>query len=92
MVERKINKPDAGCSSTQRADDAGKESIPSSNNWRRVVFAFECDEYDNCPICNIDYSECDCPGPHQEDEYEYSEDGNGMLVARRLAEADTDRV
>jgi hypothetical protein len=31
--------------------------------WRKVVYAADCDEDGNCPVCKIDYSECDCPGP-----------------------------
>ena len=45
--------------------------MPADNRkWRKVVYAAECDEFGNCPICDIDYSECDCPGPTM-DECEY---------------------
>ncbi|MBY6093837.1 hypothetical protein [Ferrimonas balearica] len=53
------------------------------NTWRLVVFADECDEWGNCPICEIDYADCDCPGPTQEDEYEYQTVGD-CLYARPL--------
>lgn len=51
--------------------------------WRRVVFSGECDADGNCPICEIDFADCDCPGPTQEDEYEYRERGF-VLMARKL--------
>lgn len=38
--------------------------------WVKVVHAFECDEYGNCPVCKTDYSECPCPGPTM-DGWEY---------------------
>lgn len=36
------------------------------DGWRPVVFAGDCDEYGNCPRCEIDYADCSCPGPTQE--------------------------
>jgi hypothetical protein len=49
--------------------------------WQKVVFSADCDEYGDCPICCIDYSECPCPGPTMEEEYEYRVI-NGELYAR----------
>jgi hypothetical protein len=57
--------------------------------WRKVVFAADCvyEEWDEemecaiCPNCEIDYSECACAGPTQDDEYEYAE-FNGVMYAR----------
>lgn len=57
--------------------------------WKEVVFADECiyQDWDDdrecpeCPKCHMDYSECPCPGPTQDDEYEYKE-FNGKLYAR----------
>lgn len=52
--------------------------------WRIVVFAAECDQDGNCPIClDIDFSDCDCPGPTQDEEYDYVICGN-TLLARRI--------
>jgi DNA (cytosine-5)-methyltransferase 1 len=51
--------------------------------WARVVFSADCDEDGNCPVCSIDYADCSCPGPTQEDEFEYMEDSDGSLWARR---------
>lgn len=52
--------------------------------WRKVVFAGETDEFGMCPVCkDIDYAECDCPGPSMDDEYEYQVIGND-LFARKL--------
>lgn len=50
--------------------------------WRRVVFSADCDEDGNCPVCGIDFAECDCPGPTMEN-YEYKEI-NGVMYARLL--------
>jgi DNA (cytosine-5)-methyltransferase 1 len=60
-----------------------------SEEWQRVIHSCECDEDGSCPVCEIDYSECGCPGPTQHDEYEYRE-RNGILEARRLVLANSD--
>ena len=44
--------------------------------WIPVRYAHECEvcemcEEPWCPTCNEHYAECDCPGPHQDDEFEY---------------------
>lgn len=51
--------------------------------WRRVTFAADCNEDGDCPVCGIDYAECACPGPTQDDEYEYVE-RDGELFARKI--------
>lgn len=58
--------------------------------WKKVSFAADCDGGDEnelgdiCSICGLDYcEECKCPGPTQEDEYEYQE-FDGTLYARPL--------
>ena len=50
-----------------------------SNEWRKVVFAADCDEDSNCPVCVLDYAECDCPGPTQ-DGMEYEERADGLYA------------
>lgn len=50
--------------------------------WQKVVFASDCDEDGNCPHCKVDYAECGCPGPTQDDLYEYRERADGSLWAR----------
>jgi DNA (cytosine-5)-methyltransferase 1 len=60
-------------------------------DWQRVIHSCECDEYGNCPECGIDYSECGCPGPTQDDEYEYRE-RDGVLEARRMGNAEQQRL
>lgn len=63
----------------------------ADREWKRVVYAADClsedgdDEVAICPHCNIDYAECPCPGPHQDDEFEY-EERDGVLYARKLAD------
>ena len=52
-------------------------------SWLKVVFASDCDEDGNCPDCGIDFAECPCPGPSQEEEFEYRE-VDGILQARKL--------
>lgn len=61
--------------------------MPNKNPWVRVVLASEClhdtdGEVYQCPVCDEDYAECACPGPHQDDLYDYRE-RNGQLYARR---------
>lgn len=58
--------------------------MDTSNDWLRVVFSADCDEYGECPNCNIDYAECECPGPTQDDVYEYRFDADGVMWARPL--------
>lgn len=56
----------------------------------KVVFAHDCiyDEWDKdrecpiCPVCKTDYSECNCPGPMQQDIYDYKEI-NGVMYAKK---------
>ena len=52
-----------------------------SKQLEKVVFDFECDEFGNCPHCKIDFADCDCPGPMQEDLYKY----DGWLEAQGLS-------
>jgi hypothetical protein len=60
------------------------------SKWIKVVYASDCiyGEWDDdrecpiCPECGNDYSECPCPGPTMEDEYEYKEI-NGVLYAKK---------
>jgi len=53
-------------------------------SWIEVVFASQCDDDGNCPYCRIDYGECDCPGPTQDEEYEYRFEADGTMRARRI--------
>ena len=58
--------------------------------WKRVVHADECDEWDNCPVCkDVDFADCPCPGPTQDDVYEYREDEDGTMWARPLKKRKT---
>lgn len=57
---------------------------------KRVVFACDCDECECCgepvcPACQVHYGECGCPGPTQDDEYDYVE-VDGVLYARPICE------
>ena len=54
-------------------------SIPTG--WKRVVFSGDCDEDGACPLCGIDFAECQCPRPTQDEEYEYAE-FDGVMCAR----------
>ena len=59
--------------------------------WRRVVFADECPA---CPCCGEawcaecgqHYADCLCPGPTQDDEYDYEVRADGHLYAREKDE------
>jgi len=35
--------------------------------YTRVVFACECNEDGDCPECGLDFGECDCIGPTEDD-------------------------
>lgn len=56
---------------------------------RRVVFAGDCVAIcENCgelvcPVCDDHYADCDCPGPMQDDLYDYTE-VDGVLYARPI--------
>jgi len=62
----------------------------SLRGWKKVVFAADCiyEEWDEdrdcpqCPQCFQDYSDCPCPGPMMEDEYDYKE-VDGVLYAKK---------
>jgi hypothetical protein len=45
--------------------------------------ANECDADGNCPVCGTDFTECDCPGITQDDEFDYQFDAKGTLWAKR---------
>lgn len=50
--------------------------------WRRVVYSADCDEDGNRPVCELDFGDCECPGPTMEG-FEYLE-VEGILWARPL--------
>ena len=56
-------------------------SYPANDGWIKVKFAADlplcsvCLEESWCPDCKCHWADCECPGPMQEDEYEYSECG-----------------
>ena len=52
------------------------------SGWVRVIYPYELDDEGNCPVCKIDYGDCPCPGPTQDDEFEYTVNHVGVLVAR----------
>ena len=52
-------------------------------NWQKVIYSSDCDEDGNCPVCDIDYGECSCPGPHMELEFEYRKVDGDQLEARK---------
>ena len=60
-----------------------------SARWRKVVAAADCiDAYGDgevllCPRCGTDYAECPCPGPHQDDEYDYEWHLDGLYARLR---------
>lgn len=63
--------------------------MPPNSEWRRVVMAGDCRpcelcEEPVCPVCAEHYADCECPGPTMDDEFEYREDEDGVLWARRL--------
>ena len=49
------------------------------DGWSRVVFAADCDDDGNCPVCGIDFADCGCFGPTQ-DGVEYDERPDGLFA------------
>jgi len=61
-------------------------------NWQKVIFATDCVPCEFClepvcPVCSCHYAECDCPGPTQDDMYEY-EVIDGVMMAREIENAE----
>ena len=64
--------------------------MKKKDKWVKVVFAADCkyEKWDSdyecpvCPVCLTDYAECPCPGPTQDDEFDYKEI-DGILYAKR---------
>jgi hypothetical protein len=56
--------------------------------WKKVVFAADCVECPDCgepfcQVCESHYADCDCPGPTQDDMYEYKF-VDGVMYAKEL--------
>ena len=49
-------------------------------SWKKVIHAYELDQDGNCPVCNVDYADCECPGPTQDDEYDYKVENNELFA------------
>jgi len=62
--------------------------MSKGGGWRKVVFSSDCDEDGNCPQCGIDYADCECPGPTQDDLYDYKET-RGVMYAKRKPECES---
>lgn len=60
------------------------------DKWVRVIFIMDCTyeiwdtehEHPNCPVCKSSYTDCPCPGPSMETEYDYKEI-KGILYAKK---------
>jgi hypothetical protein len=65
--------------------------MSAPEGYTKVVFASDCiyQDWDTekecpvCPVCSVDYAECDCPGPTQDDLFEYLE-VDGILYAKAI--------
>lgn len=59
-----------------------------TRDWQEVIFAENlpmcvfCEEEPHCPEHQTHFADCPCPGPMQDEEYEYEERA-GVLYARR---------
>lgn len=51
-----------------------------ASGWRRVSYAVDCGECDECSICGEHYPDCPCPGPTQ-DGWDY-QDFHGVMFAK----------
>ena len=59
------------------------------SEWIEVVHSHDCEPCDMCeepicPNCEDHYADCECPGPTQDDQFEYNEVA-GVLYAREIA-------
>lgn len=69
--------------------------MSSKRKWKKVVSLADCSfetwdknrECPICPACRGDYNDCGCPGPHQDDIYEYKTGPGGVLYARPKAKS-----
>lgn len=61
-------------------------------DWKRVIYTGNCifEDWDEqnempiCPECLTEYQDCKCPGPGQEDLFDYMEI-DGILFAKEIA-------
>jgi hypothetical protein len=59
------------------------------SEWKRVVHSAECDEDGTCPVCgDVDFGDCDCPGPTQHETHDYRLDAQGVMWARRREDSE----
>lgn len=63
--------------------------------WRRVVTAADCRACPDCgaPVCGhcaVHYADCACPGPTQDERYQYHFDALGTMWARPHPHGETD--
>ena len=68
-----------------------EQAVANSIVLRRVLFAHECApcpgcEEPICPRCAIHYGECNCPGPSQDDLYDYVEIRGVLYAAAKITE------
>ena len=73
---------ESGDREEQRGGEHGQQQADRGDHageWRPVVHSCECDDDGNCPVCGIDFAECDCPGPTQ-DGYEYEDRPDGLFA------------
>ena len=55
---------------------------------KNVVFASDCKACELCgepicPVCSIHYSDCECPGPTQDDIYSYKEVDSVLMAEEK---------
>jgi len=60
----------------QETSGSDSEAGVCGTGWKRVVYAADCDgdmdgDFLKCCECGGEYSECVCPGPTMDDEYDY---------------------
>lgn len=65
------------------------------SKWKKVIYASDCEpcemcEEPVCPVCRVHYADCECPGPTQDDEYEYKTI-DGVECARKLPQDEDPR-
>jgi len=72
----------AGDHPAEKSKEA-RMAVSPEPGWLKVVFAADCDDDGNCPVCAIDYADYCCPGPTMDDEYDYEERGDVLWAKRK---------
>jgi deoxycytidylate deaminase len=63
----------------------GEPYLRDTDGWCPVVGITDLTTEGHCPNCRIEYADCPCPGPTDEDTYEYRWLGTSLLARKKQA-------